>query len=77
MLPGGIGTTIVVIYTSIELSLLIALFKCKLVAPIHHTQWAKNGEILEYMYICKLTVSSGTVQPDFKNKYDLDIYDLR
>ena len=28
-------------------------------------------------YVGKPTVSSGTVQPDFKNKYDLDIYDLR
>ena len=28
-------------------------------------------------YLGRITVSSGTVQPDFKNKYDLDIYDLR
>ena len=29
------------------------------------------------MYIICSTVSSVTVKPDFKNKHDLDIYDLR
>ena len=45
------------------------------------TSWVRFSlnQILEtgYIYIHTGTVSSVTVKPDFKNKHDLDIYDLR